>query len=178
MFRRDKAISTKDLQTNDEIRAKEVRVVGAGGEQLGIMGLNAAKELAYSKGLDLVLMTAQAEPPVCKIMDYGKYRFDRDKKEKEARRNQQTSKVKEVQLSCRIDTHDFETRLNHAKRFLSDGDKVRVVVRFRGREMAHQDQGREVIERFRLSCAEFGSADKPATMEGRILSILITPLKK
>lgn len=169
--------STKDLIINDEIKAKEVRLVGENGEQLGVMSLNDAKEYAYSRDLDLVLMAANATPPVCRAMDYGKYRFERDKKEKEARKNQQVTKLKEVQLSCRIDVHDFETRVNHAKEFLQEGNKVRVVVRFRGREMAHMDLGKEVIEKFMAACAEVGAADKPAAVEGRFMSVVLAPVK-
>ncbi|MBQ5390154.1 MAG: translation initiation factor IF-3, partial [Clostridia bacterium] len=125
-------ISTKDTtQINDDIRAKEVRVIGDDGEQIGILPLSQAKEIAYDKGLDLVLISPQADPPVCRVMDYGKFRFERDKKEKEAKKKQQTVELKEIQLSCRIDTHDFETKANHAKRFLGDGNKVRVCLKFK-----------------------------------------------
>ncbi|MBQ3126026.1 MAG: translation initiation factor IF-3, partial [Clostridia bacterium] len=127
------------MQINDEIRAKEVRLVGADGEQLGIFSLESAQKAAYDKGLDLVLMAPQAVPPVCRIMDYGKFRFERDKKEKEARKKQQTVEVKEIQLSARIDTHDFDTKVNHAHRFLAAGNKVKVILKFRGREMSHQE---------------------------------------
>lgn len=170
-------ISTKDLLINDEIRAKEVRLVGADGEQLGVMPLSDAKEYAYSRDLDLVMMAATATPPVCRAMDYGKFRFERDKKEKEARKKQQITKLKEVQLSCRIDVHDFETRVNHAKRFLGDGDKVKAVVRFRGREMTHMELGREVIQKFLDACADCGVAEKGATVDGRYMSVVISPIK-
>ena len=133
------AISTKELQINDEIRAKEVRIIGDNGEQLGVLQTSAALAMAYEKDLDLVLIAPNAEPPVCRIMDYGKYRFERDKKEKEAKKKQTVVEVKEVQLSCRIDTHDFETKVKHAHRFISEGNKVRVVVKFKGREMSHLD---------------------------------------
>ena len=162
---------------NDSIRAKEVRLIGENGEQLGVKPLDAAKTYAYDRGLDLVLIAAQATPPVCRAMDYGKYRFERDKKEKEARKNQQISKLKEVKLSCRIDTHDFETRLNHAKRFLGDGDKVKLIVVFRGREMTHQEIGRELISRFEEACAEMGAPEKAPILEGRNLVMFIAPLK-
>ena len=175
---RDRTISTKDLQINESIRFKEVRLVGADGEQLGIMTSAAALEYAYNRGLDLVLMAPNAEPPVCRVMDYGKYRFERDKKEKEARRNQQIVKVKEVQLSCRIDTHDFDTRVNQARKFLQGGDKVKAVIRFKGREMTHLDMGRNVIDRFIAACADSGANDKPPVQEGRYLSVVLSPLKK
>ncbi len=170
-------ISAKDMLINEEIKAKEVRVVGADGESLGIMAPSAALKLAYDQGLDLVLMAAQANPPVCRIMDYGKYRFERDKKEKEAKKKQQTIELKEIQLSCRIDVHDFETKLRHAQRFLSDGNKVRVVMRFRGREMSHVAIGQEVMKKFQDACASLGNVDKPPVLDGRIMSMIVTPLK-
>ena len=151
--------------------------MGTDGEQLGIMSSSGALEYAYSRGLDLVLMAPNAEPPVCRVMDYGKYRFERDKKEKEAKKNQQIVKVKEVQLSCRIDVHDFETRVNQARKFLMGGDKVKAVIRFKGREMAHLDMGRSVIDRFIEACAEAGGADKAPVQEGRFLSVILSPHK-
>jgi len=172
------AISTKELQINEEIRAKEVRIVGEDGEQLGVMATTKALELAYEKDLDLVLMAPNAEPPVCRIMDYGKYRFERDKKEKEAKKKQTTVEVKEIQLSCRIDTHDFETKVKHAHRFIGDGNKVRVVVKFRGREMSHLDLGREMLEKFEQACADVGQVDKRPALEGRFMSMIINPLKQ
>lgn len=170
-------ISTKELQINDEIRVPEVRLVGPEGEQLGIMKIDDAKNYAYNNNLDLVLIAPTAQPPVCRAMDYGKYRFERMKKEKEAKKKQQIVKVKEVQLSCRIDTHDFETRVRNATRFLQEGNKVRVVIRFKGREMSHMEIGREVMEQFEAACAEFGAADKKATVEGRNMSLLLSPIK-
>ena len=174
---RYRTISTKDLQINESIRFKEVRLVGADGEQLGIMSSSSALEYAYGRGLDLVLMAPNAEPPVCRVMDYGKFRFERDKKEKEAKRNQQTVKLKEVQLSCRIDTHDFDTRVNQARKFLQGGDKVKAVIRFRGREMTHLDMGRAVSDRFIEACAEVGTNDKAPIQEGRFLSVILAPVK-
>ena len=165
------------MQINDEIVAKEVRLVGADGEQLGIFPLENAQKAAYDKGLDLVLMAPQANPPVCRIMDYGKFRFERDKKEKEARKKQQTVEVKEVQLSCRIDTHDFDTKVNHARRFLTSGNKVKVVLRFKGREMSHQELGREMLARFEEACKDLGTVDKKPTLEGRFMSMMVNPLK-
>ena len=172
------AISTKELQINEEIRAKEVRIVGEDGEQVGVMQTARALELAYEKDLDLVLIAPNAEPPVCRIMDYGKYRFERDKKEKEARKKQTTVEVKEIQLSCRIDTHDFETKVKHAHRFLGDGNKVRVVVKFRGREMSHLDIGRELLEKFEQACSGMGQVDKRPALEGRFMSMIVNPVKQ
>ncbi|MBP5209809.1 MAG: translation initiation factor IF-3 [Clostridia bacterium] len=171
------AISTKELQINDEIRTPEVRMIGVEGEQLGIMKLDEAKQYAYDRNVDLVLIAPTAQPPVCRAMDYGKYRFERIKKEKEAKKKQQIIKIKEVQLSCRIDTHDFDTRVQAATRFLGEGNKVRVVIRFRGREMSHMDIGRDVIARFLDAVSEYGSADKAASVEGRNMSVMISPLK-
>ena len=176
-FWRCTPISAVELQINDEIKLKEVRLVGEDGEQLGVMSSDQAREYAYSRGLDLVLLAPQAVPPVCRAMDYGKYRFERDKKEKEAKKKQQIIKIKEVQLSCRIDTHDFETRVNHAKRFLSDGDKVKAVVRFKGREMAHTDIGRGVLEKFIAACSEFSDPEKNPSLEGRFMSVTLAPKK-
>lgn len=162
---------------NEEIKAKEIRVIGADGETLGIMKVDSALKIAYDQGYDLVLMAPQAVPPVCRIMDYGKYRFERDKKEKEAKKKQQTIELKEIQLSCRIDTHDFETKLRHAQRFLTDGNKVRVVMRFKGREMSHISLGQEIMQKFLDSCKELGASDKAPVLDGRIMSVVITPLK-
>lgn len=177
IFRRCIIISTKETPINEEIKAKEVRVVGTDGEQLGIMSSDAALKMAYDKGLDLVMMAAQAEPPVCRIMDYGKYRFDKVKREKEAKKKQQTVELKEVQLSCRIDTHDFETKVNHATRFLTGGNKVRVVVKFRGREMSHMEIGRDLLDKFAQSVTEIGTVDKKPAVEGRFMSMIIVPIK-
>ena len=171
-------ISTaKDMLINEEIRLKEVRVIGLEGEAIGIMSSDDALKLAYDKGYDLVLMAAQAQPPVCRIMDYGKYRFERDKKEKEVKKKQ-VVELKEIQLSCRIDTHDFETKARHAQKFLESGNKVRVVMRFKGREMSHMAIGQEIMERFRQSCSEVGSVDKAPVLDGRLLSMVIAPVKQ
>ena len=169
--------ATKDLLINEEIKEKEVRVIGDDGEALGMMTGNAALKIAYDRGLDLVLIAPQATPPVCRIMDYGKYRFDREKKEKEAKKKQQVVELKEVQLSCRIDTHDFETKARNAVRFLTAGNKVRVVVRFKGREMAHQELGRDVLTRFEQAVSEVGTVEKKPVLDGRILSMVVVPQK-
>ena len=169
--------ATKDLLINEEIKEKEVRVIGDDGEAIGVMTGNAALKIAYDRGLDLVLIAPQATPPVCRIMDYGKYRFDREKKEKEAKKKQQVVELKEVQLSCRIDTHDFETKARNAVRFLTAGNKVRVVVRFKGREMAHQELGRDVLARFEQAVSEVGTVEKKPVLDGRILSMVVVPQK-
>ena len=145
--------------------------------QLGIMSLADAKIYAYDKGYDLVLIAPTATPPVCRAMDYGKYRYEADKKEKEAKKKQQVIEIKEVQLSCRIDTHDFETKANRAIKFLQAGNKVRVCLRFRGREIAHPEIGKEMLERFAEFVSEYGSVDKKPVLEGRQLTCFIVPLK-
>ena len=142
------------------------------------MNSEKALDLAYDQGMDLVMMSAQANPPVCKIMDYGKFCFERDKRAKEAKKKQQVVELKEIQLSCRIETHDFETKLKHAHKFLSSGNKVRVVLRFKGREMSHQDLGAEIMEKFRVACEELGAVDKKPVLDGRMLSMVISPIKK
>lgn len=134
-----------------------------------------AKNLAYGKDLDLVLIAPNAEPPVCRIMDYGKYRFECDKREREARKKQQVVELKEIQLSCNIDTHDFETKVKHAHRFLSAGNKVKVVLKFKGREMAHIGIGKEVLERFAEACKEVGATLKKPSLDGRYMSLVLAP---
>ncbi len=171
-------ISAKEMLINEEIKAKEVRVVDAESKPIGIMSPEAALKIAYDQGYDLVLIAPQAQPPVCRIMDYGKFRFERDKKEKEAKKKQQTVELKEIQLSCRIDTHDFDTKARHAQRFLTDGNKVRVVMRFKGREMSHVAIGQEIMTRFQQVCSELGSVDKAPVLDGRIMSMVISPLKQ
>lgn len=166
------------MLVNEEIRLKEVRVIGEDGEPIGIMSSDDALRLAYDKGYDLVLMAPQAQPPVCKIMDYGKYRFERDKKEKETKKKQTTLELKEIQLSCRIDTHDFETKVRHAQRFLESGNKVRVVMRFKGREMSHMAIGQEIMQKFRDACSGLGTVDKAPVLDGRLLSMVIGPAKQ
>ena len=170
------SISAKDLLVNEEIDLNEVRVIGVEGEAIGIMTSEAALKLAYDKGYDLVLMAPQAQPPVCRIMNYGKYRYERDKKEKEAKK--QTIELKEIQLSCRIDTHDFETKVRHAQKFLASGNKVRVVMRFKGREMSHMAIGQEIMQKFQDACTELGTVDKAPVLDGRLLSMVIAPQKQ
>ncbi len=142
------------------------------------MSSDAACTAAYNQGLDLVLISPNAQPPVCRIVDYGRYRFEQEKREKEAKKKQNIIEVKEVQLSCRIETHDFETKVKHAVRFLSDGNKVKVVLRFRGREMSHQERGKEVLEQFREAVKEYGTVDKIPVLDGRLMTMIVSPLKK
>ena len=168
-------ISKQEMKINEEIRVGQVRLVGPEGEQLGIMEASAALDLAYQKNLDLVLIAPKAEPPVCKIMDYGKYKFELAKRDKEARKNQKTINIKELRLSPSIDEHDFDTKINHAKKFLQDGDKVKVSIRFRGREIHHSALGMKTLERFRDTLADYGTADKPPKMEGRSMVMFLAP---
>jgi len=171
-------VIAKELLINEQIKVKEARMLDENGNQLGIMTLAQARAYAFDHGVDLVLIAPQATPPVCRAMDYGKYRYECDKKEKEARKKQTVTEVKEVQLSCRIDTHDFDTKANHAKRFLADGNKVRVCLKFKGREMAHQSLGVEILERFAGACAEAGVVEKKPILEGRQMTMFLAPPKQ
>ena len=156
-----------------------MRVVTDDGEQLGIMSSAQAQTIATQKNLDLVKIAPQATPPVCKIMDYGKYRFDAQKREKEAKKNQKVIEIKEVQLSLNIDTHDLETKINHAIRFLKAGNRVKVSMRLRGREMAHPDRGFEVMEQFAQTVSEYGTVEKAPKLENRnILMFIAAKLAK
>ncbi|MBQ9878854.1 MAG: translation initiation factor IF-3 [Clostridia bacterium] len=163
------------MQLNGEIRDREVRVVTDSGEQLGIMSARQALEEARARDLDLVKIAPTAKPPVCKIMDYGKYKFEQQKREREAKKNQHVVEVKEIQLSLNIDTHDIETKVNHAKKFLSQGNKVKVSIRFRGREMARPERGVEMMDRFASYLEEISTVDKPAKLEGRTMQMFLSP---
>lgn len=171
-------ISTKEMQINEQIRDREVRVITADGEQLGIMSAKEALKKAEEKNLDLVKIAPNAKPPVCKIMDYGKYRFEQAKREKEARKNQKVVEIKEIRLSLNIDTHDFETKAKHAEKFLKAGNKVKVSIRFRGREMAHPELGLASMEKFAEACKEFSTVEKPAKLEGRQMLMFLAPVKQ
>lgn len=166
------------MPINDEIKAAEVRLIGSENEQLGVMKIEDARSYAYNNNVDLVLIAPTANPPVCRAIDYGKFCFERDKREKEARKKQVIVKVKEVQLSCRIEQHDFDTRVNQAKRFLAEGNKVKAVVRFRGREMAHTDLGRDVILSFQSALEGVGYSEKKPSLDGRYMSIVLSPVKQ
>lgn len=169
------SISKQELLINEEIKVKEVRLVGQDGSPLGITTSADALEQAYAKNLDLVLIAPKAEPPVCKIMDYGKYKFELAKRDKEARKNQKVVSVKEIRVSPSIDNHDFETKVNHTKKFLSDGDKVKITVRFRGREVHHSALGLQLLERFQEAVSEVGAVDKPPKLEGKNMSMVVSP---
>ncbi len=167
--------SKQEQQINEEIRDKEIRVVSDDGEQLGIMSAAEALKIAESRNLDLVKIAPMAKPPVCKIMDYGKFRFEKAKKEKEAKKNQKTIEIKEIRLSLNIDTHDFDTKINHARKFIASGNKVKVSIRFRGREMAHPELGLTIMKRCAEAMADCASIEKPAKLEGRQMLMFLAP---
>ena len=160
---------------NEEIRDKEVRLIDADGEMLGILPVKEAQRLAITKNLDLVKIAPQAAPPVCRIMDYGKYMFELAKKEKEARKNQKVVNIKEVRISPSIEDHDFEFKMKNAYKFLVDGDKVKVSVKFRGREMNYTSLGHEVLEKFAEAVKEVGIVEKKPKLEGRSMVMVLNP---
>ena len=165
----------QDTQINESIRDAEVRVVGANGEQLGIMSARQANEIAEKEGLDLVKISPNAVPPVCKIMDYGKYLFDKTKREKEQRKNQKIVELKEVQLSMTIEQHDIDIKAKHATKFLLNGDKVKVSIRMSGRQQAYADRGVETENAFAKSLEEISVIEKPAKVEGRNIIMILAP---
>ena len=160
---------------NEEIRDREVRVIGQDGEQLGIMSTAAALALAEEKQLDLVKIAPQAKPPVCKIMDYGKYRFEQSKREREMRKNQKVIVVKEVQLSATIEEHDIDVKFRAAQKFLGDGNKVKVSIRFRGRQIAYSEIGLEVMKDFAERCKDCAVVERKPIMEGRNMTMVLAP---
>ena len=165
-------------QINEEIKDKEVRLIGEDGEQLGIMTSDEAFQLAVEKELDLVKIAPGSNPPVCKVMDYGKYKFEQAKRDKEARRNQHIVEVKEIRMSPSIGINDFNVKLRNGQKFLSEGDRLKVTVRFRGREMAHTDIGAELLRKFAAECAEIATVDKDAKLEGRFMAMFLSPKTK
>ena len=168
-------ISNVTHQLNEEINDREIRLIGEDGEQLGIMSSDEALNIADERGLDLVKISPQAVPPVCKLMNYGKFRFEQSKREKEAKKNQHVVEIKEIRMSPGIDVGDFNTKLKNAQKFLADGNRVKVSVRFRGREMAHTEIGKTLLEKFAEQCAEVSTMEKSAKMEGRNMSIFLAP---
>ena len=162
-------------QINEEILDKEVRLIGDQGEQLGIMSVDEALRIATEHELDLVKIAPGSNPPVCKIMDYGKFRFEQAKQEKEAKKNQRVIEIKEIRMSPGIDTNDFNTKLKNAQKFLNDGDRVKVSVRFRGREMAHTEIGADLLKDFAAQCTEIANMDKAPKLEGRNMSMFLSP---
>ena len=176
--RRCFAIANKELQINEEIRDKEVRVIGAEGEQLGIMSSRDAYNMAQEKNLDLVKIAPQAQPPVCRIMDYGKFRYQEQKKAQEMKARQKVIQVKEVKFRPATDENDYQTKLRALRRFLADGDKAKVTLRYRGREMAHQDLGAQIMHRIRDELAEEAQIELQPKLEGRQMIMVLAPKRK
>ena len=174
----DGGVTISDLMINEQIRDKEVRLIGVNGEQLGIMPAKDALRLAREAELDLVKVAPAAKPPVCKIIDYGKFRYEMARKEKEAKKKQKIIEVKEVRLSPNIDVNDLNTKTNAARKFLEKGNKVKVTLRFRGREMAHMNASRHILEDFAKSLEDVAGIDKPIKQEGRSLTIFLSPKKQ
>ncbi len=168
-------IAKLDHQLNEEIRDKEIRLIGAEGAQLGIVSAEEANRMAEEQGLDLVKISPNAVPPVCKIMDYSKFCFDQKKREKEAKKNQKVVEIKEIRMSPSIDTNDFNTKVKSAQKFLRDGNRVKVSVRFRGREMAHTNLGEKLLLDFADACAEMATTEKNPKLEGRFMAMFLSP---
>jgi translation initiation factor IF-3 len=168
-------ISNKELQINEAIRDAQLRVIDSDGSQLGIMSSKEAQNIANDKNLDLVKISPNAQPPVCKIMDYGKYRFELAKKDKESRKNQKVITIKEVRMSLSIDTHDLETKAGNCNKFLKAGNKVKVSIRFKGRELAHTELGLPLLDKFLALVEENGTVEKKPKMEGRNMSMYLAP---
>ena len=164
-------------QINEDIRDKEVRLISESGEQLGIMSAAQALKIAESKNLDLVKISPNAVPPVCKLMDYGKFRFEQTKREKEARKNQRVVEIKEIRMSPSIDVNDFNVKLRNAQKFLSEGNRCKVTVRFRGREMAHTNIGEKLLLTFAEECSEVANMEKNPKLDGRFMAMFLSPKK-
>lgn len=162
---------------NEQIRDKEVRVIGENNEQLGIMGIDEARKLADEAGVDLVKIAPNAQPPVCRIIDYGKFRYEQARKEKEAKKKQKVIEVKEIRMSPNIDTNDLNTKISAARKFLSKGDRVKVTLRFRGREMAHMNSSKYILDDFAEALADVAVVEKPAKVEGRSLTMFLAEKK-
>lgn len=163
-----------DLMINEQIRDREVRLIGENGEQLGIMSARDALKLAREAELDLVKVAPKAQPPVCKIIDYGKYRYEMARKDREAKKKQKTIEIKEVRLSPNIDTNDLNTKVNQARKFISKGNKVKVTLRFRGRELAHVNSSKVILDEFAEKLADIAVVEKPAKFEGRSMIMFLT----
>lgn len=171
-------IANQDYLINEEITAPEIRLISDSGEQLGLMSAEAAMKIAEEREMDLVMIAPTSKPPVCKIMDYGKYRFEQAKREKEAKKNQRVIEIKEIRMSPSIGDNDFQTKLRAGQKFLSEGNRLKVTIRFRGREMAHTNLGEQLLKDFAAACAEVASMDKNPKLEGRNMSMFLSPKAK
>jgi len=177
LFNTRRCLTISDYNINEQIRDREVRVIGSKGEQLGILTSKEAQRIATEEGLDLVKVAPKAKPPVCKIIDFGKFKYEQTKREKEAKKKQNVISVKEVRLSPNIEQHDINTKMKNANKFLTKGDKVKVSVRFRGRELAHTSAGRTVLLQFAKDLSEIADIEKYPKMEGRSMTMFLTPKK-
>ncbi|MCE5175938.1 MAG: translation initiation factor IF-3 [Caldisericales bacterium] len=166
------------MRTNKEIRAREVRMIDDEGKQVGIVDIRKALEMAVLKGLDLVEISPNSDPPVCKLLDYGKYKYELEKKVKENRRKQSSVEIKEMQFSLSVDENDYQTKVGHVRRFLLNGHRTKVVIRFRGREMMHKDQGRALLDRIANEVASLGTIEQMPKMDGRHMHMMIAPIKQ
>jgi len=171
-------LATKEIRLNEKIRAREVRLIDENGSQRGIMPIVEALNIAKEAGLDLIEVAPNANPPVCKILDYGKYKFDLEKRNKESRKKQKMLKMKEIRMQPKIEVHDLTFKTKHIKEFLDGGNKVKVTVRFRGREMAHTELGKEVLDKVIDNLGDYCNVDKKPTMEGRFMSMILSPKTK
>lgn len=166
------------VRRNEQIRAREVRVIGAEGEQIGILPCSDAIAMARESGYDLVEVAANAEPPVCRIMDFGKFKYEQQQKKKEAKKNQTVVQIKEIKVRPKTDDHDYETKVRHIRRFLEDGDRCKVTVFFRGREIVHKDRGESILDKIIADTADVGKVEQAPSAEGRTLQMLLIPLPK
>ncbi len=174
-FRRD--MPQDSVRRNEMIRAREVRVIAADGEQLGILQRNEAIALAKEAGMDLVEVSSNSEPPVCRVMDYGKFKYEQQKKKQEAKKNQTVVQIKEIKVRPKTDDHDYETKVRHIRRFLEDGDRCKITVFFRGREIVHKDRGMSILERVVLDLADIAKVDQEPCSVGRTLQLMLVPKK-
>lgn len=175
-MRRD--IPQDTVRRNEQVRAREVRVIGADGEQLGILSRNDAIALAKEQGLDLVEVAATADPPVCRVMDYGRFKYEQQKKKAEAKKNQTVIQIKEIKVRPKTDDHDYDTKVRHIRRFIEEGDRCKVTVFFRGREIVHKDRGQSILDRIVEDTKDIAKVDQEARAEGRTLFMMLAPLPK
>jgi translation initiation factor IF-3 len=171
-------LATDDARINDRIRARQVRLIGAGGEQLGVKPLPEALNIARESGLDLVEVAANTDPPVCKIMDFGKYKYEQDQRRKESRKKASNVVIKEMKFRPKIDSHDYDTKMKHVERFLEEGSKVKLTIMFRGREMAHPELGRKILEKVAERVAEIAVIESHPKQDGRNMTMVLNPIRK